>query len=116
MKCDECEWESEETGSCMNDSTEEVDIGTENCKGFKQKTPQLEPEDAFKALYMLIYNLGGEVSIPKASFDKMTDDMKILLSYDPESKRFILETSFKPPKLIRNRGLKIPKRKLILPP
>ena len=110
--CDECIWQSEETGTCMNDKVD--NIGEENCSDFEQKTPQLGPEDAFKALYMLIYNLGGEVSIPKASFDKMTDDMNILPSYDQESKRFVLETSFKPPKLLRNRGLKIPKRKLII--
>lgn len=114
-KCDECVSQSEEIGSCMDSTIEEDEIGTENCSGFVQKTPQLEPEDAFKALYMLIYNLGGEVSIPKASFDKMTDDMRILPSYDQATKRFVLETSFKPPKLIRNRGLKIPKRKLIIP-
>lgn len=115
MKCEECEWESEETGSCMNDTVEEGEIGTDNCKGFKQKTPQLESEDMFKALYMLIYNLGGEIEISKKSFDKMTDDMKILPSYDAENKKFILETSFKPPKLVRNRGLKIPKKKLFIP-
>lgn len=112
MKCDECIWQLEETGSCTNDKVD--DVGEENCKGFEQKTPQLQPEDAFKALYMLIYNLGGEVSIPRASFDKMTDDMKILPSYDHATKEFILETSFKPPKLIRNRGLVIPKKKKLI--
>ncbi len=113
MNCNECIWQSEETGTCMNDKVDIV--GEENCKGFEQKTPQLKPEDAFKALYMLIYSLGGEVSIPKASFGKMTDDMKILPSYDQESKRFVLETSFKPPEIKRARGIIKPKRKLFIP-
>jgi len=112
MNCEECIWESEETGTCMNDKVD--DVGEENCEGFEQKTPQLGPEDVFKVLYMLIYNLGGEIEISKKSFDKMTDEMKILPSYDPQSKKFILETSFQPPKIQRRRGIIQPNRKLII--
>ena len=115
MKCEECTFESEETGSCMNDSVEENEIGTENCKGFKQKTPQLNPEDMFKTLYMMIYLSGGEISISKSSFGQVPEDAKILPSYDPKTDRFILETSEKPKPPKRKRGIIKPSGKLIIP-
>lgn len=105
MKCNECIHENEDTGSCMSGTVTEAEVGTDNCSGFEQKTPELGPEDMFKALYMTIFSLGGEISIPKKSFDKFADDMKILPSYDAATKRFILETSFKPPAIKRKRGI-----------
>jgi hypothetical protein len=113
MNCEECIWTSEETGSCMNSKVD--DVGEENCSGFEQKTPQLEPEDMFKVLYMLIYELGGEISISRESLGKVTEAMKILPSYDAETKRFVLETSFKPPKIKRKRGIVVLKKKVITP-
>jgi len=108
---DKCLWEDEDTGACTNDE------GTDcRCELFEPATPQLEPEDMFKAFYMILYNLGGEIDISMDSFAKVTENMNILSSYCQETGKFTLETSYKPPRLVQNRKLKIPKKKLVLPP
>jgi len=55
----------------------------------------LGPEDMFKALYMLLYQLGGEVSIGRDDFNKFDDSMRVEMSF--EDNRYVLETSHKPP-------------------
>jgi hypothetical protein len=115
-RCEECIWTNEQTGCCTIDD-DCIDGGK-----FEQKTPQLGPEEMFKVVYMLIYSLGGEISIPKESFDKFKNDMKVLPSWDEKAKRFVLETSHKPkdkrkePKLILTGGkLSLPRKKLAIP-
>ena len=121
MKCNECVWQSEETGSCTNDA--------EECVEGSSFVKALEPEDMFKVLFMLIYNLQGNIDFSREELDKVTDEMKIKPSYDPEEKKYVLQTSPQPPpspqlpqavlvkvpKRIRNRKIVMPRKKLFLP-
>lgn len=94
--CDECTWQDEGTGSCTNTVTD--NIGELDCEGFNAGLPQLEPEDMFKILYMLIYTLGGQIEIPQKSFDNFGYDLKLIPEFDTEANKFIVKTSIQPPK------------------
>lgn len=97
--CDSCFLASDETGSCTLSDVECVD-GSEH-------VPELTPEDMFKFFYMLLYSTNGEMSVPIEALDKVTDDMKLIPSYDAKHKRYVIKTSIQPeavPKKARKRG------------
>lgn len=108
-KCEECLWCDDITGACTSE---------EECIEGNAFVKELGPEEMFKALYMLLYTCGGEMSVPCKAFEQVDDTMKILPSYDVKNKSYVLETSHKPPppKLIKvpNKILRR-NRKLIVP-
>lgn len=123
--CQECYYQDEITGSCTNDKKE--------CVDGDQFARALGPEDMYKALYLLIFNMPFTIqkhvmdgTIPKQSFagipvevfDNFDEEkMKILIEYDPEKKRYILETSIQPKAnlILVPSKKKLRRRKLILP-
>lgn len=100
--CVNCIWYDEITGSCTNS---EID-----CVDGNMFVKALDGEDMFKVLYMMIYTLGGQIDFPAADLDKFDDTMKITPNYDPEKKRYVLETSHKPPP---PKIIKVPSGKLL---
>lgn len=122
--CEGCYYQDDITGACTNDA--------EECIEGSQFVRALGPEDMYKALYLLIFNMpfaiqkhvmAGTIpkqsfaSIPIEAFDNFNEEkMKILIEYDPKKKRYILETSIQPKAnliLVQKKMLK--KRRLILP-
>lgn len=119
-KCQECYYQDETTGACEQDE----------CVDGDKFARALGPEDMYKALYYLIYNMpftiqkhvmagtipkGSFASFPAEAFDNFKDNMKVLIDYDPEKKRYTLETSEQPKAqliLVPKKMLK--RRKLIL--
>ena len=103
--CEKCLWDGQ--GGCTNS---EDDIGDLDCKGFAA-VPELRPEDMYKLLFMLMYNLGGQIDICKDEIDRWDDNQTVDIGYDRESGRFTLTTNPLPPepsKIIVN-GLIIPR-------
>lgn len=115
MKCEECIYQDDITNACTNDD--------EECVEGSSFVKALGPEDMFKVLYMLIYNLQGNVDFNREDLDEVTDEMKIKPNYDAEKKRYVLETEPQPPeavlvkvpKRVRNRKIITPRKKLFLP-
>ena len=115
--CEGCYCQDDQTGACTNDGAECID-GSEFVK-------DLTPEDMYKALYLLIYSMPFTIqkhvmegTIPEQSFagipvevlEKFDEErQKILISYDRENKRFILETSQQPEKM-KPILVKVPKK------
>lgn len=115
MNCEECIWQDDITNACTNDA--------EECVEGSSFVKALGPEDMFKTLFMLIYNLQGNIDFSREDLDKVTDEMKVEMSYDGKKKRYVLQTSPQPPqavlvkvpKRVRNRKIIAPRRKLFLP-
>lgn len=121
MSCENCHYNDSQTGSCTLDSVECVDED--------QFVKELEPEDMFKILYMVIYKLGGSIEISVADLAKKID-MQLIPGYDPETKKYVISTLPQPPaeeeptailvpkkylKPKRKRGLIKPSKKLFIP-
>lgn len=100
--CEECYYQDDNTGACKQD----------DCLEGNKFARDLGPEDMYKALYLLIFNMPFTIqknvmagTIPKKSFasipaeafeDFDVEKMKILIDYDPEKKRYTFETSIQP--------------------
>lgn len=97
--CETCFLASDKTGACTLSDVECVD-GSEHVL-------ELTPQDMFKFFYMLLYATTGEMSVPVEALDTVTDDMKLIPSYDHKHKRFVIKTSIQPepvPRKARKRG------------
>lgn len=109
MNCEGCYYQDEVTGACTNDA--------EECVDGDQFVKALGPEDMFKTLFMVIYNLGGELEVSVKELEDETE-MKIEHRYDPKTRRFIMTTNPQPPKptLIKvPKKLMKPRKRLIYP-
>jgi len=97
--CETCFLASDETGACTLDDA--------NCVDGSEYLPELAPEDMFKFFYMLLYSTNGEMSVPVEALEKVTEDMKLIPSYDRKHKRWVIKTSIQPeavPRKARRRG------------
>lgn len=98
--CNTCVFNDDETGACNNGE----DLCDGNSSGFVKN---LGPEDLFKFFYMLLFSTNGEMSVPIEALAMVTDEMKVLTSYDRKHKRWVIETSIQPeqvPRKARKRG------------
>ena len=100
--CENCFYVDQVTGACTKD----------DCVDGDKFVQALEPEDMYKALYMILFNIpftvqkhlmAGTVpkesfaSIPEEAFEKFdAEKMKVLIGYDHERKRYTFETSQQP--------------------
>ena len=91
--CQECNYQDEVTGACTNDVAECVD-GSQFVKAFG-------PEDIYKTLFMLIYELTGQVEVSVESLEKDFVEGEMMIEkpeYDPRTEKYILRTDPQPPK------------------
>lgn len=105
--CETCFLASEETGAC---TLSEVD-----CVDGSEHVPELTPEDMFKFFYMLLYSTNGEMSVPVEALDRVTEDMKLIPSYDRKHKRFVIKTSIQPEAVPKTKARKRGKIKIVKP-
>ena len=74
----------------------------------KDFVPQLDPEDMFKAFFILLSCQKGDVGIPREAIVQLRPaEAKVQHSYDPKTDRFI----FHVPR--QGKGLLLPRRHII---